>query len=871
MTDDRPLRILLVALHPGYVRNYEGPLRVLAERGHRIHIGPMSPSHTDRLADELADEFPGVTTSPANRPERGGWRNLRWTLRLMSDYARFLHPRYAESPALRDRVRHKLLHSRQSIGPLLATMVTLYVLLFGWVRNGWVSDRLVATLRWLDAAMPTSIRVDRIIEEFDPNVVLATPVVAVGRFEQDYIWSAKRLGVRSGVLVASWDNLTNKGLLRVVADRVVLWNEAQKREAIEMHGQPADHVVVTGSQKFDRWFEQTMTVDRQTFCDSIGLDPGKPFVLYLCSSPFIAPDEVSFVERFLATARAPGTALEDVGVLIRPHPQNATQWAEVDVAHHGNVAIFPRGGEQPFAGLAQATFYDSIYHSQAVVGINTSAQIEAGILEKTVHTVLDPMFAATQEGTLHFHHLLAENGGLLYESKTLDELVDNLGAAVNGEIDPGQTRRFINSFVRPHGLDVPAAPLVADAIEDLARMDPPAPDRRTWGQTIAYWLMAPVAKLSTPIELPRVSAMLVRLASNVRVLRRRLASDAADADVAVDVQAEERRTARAALKGVRKRPDAPIVAGPWLHDATSEVLYWLPFLRWMTQHNDISRSRLIAVSRGGVGSWYRTVADRYVEALDVVGFEDFRAAGCGDRLSASGWRSTTPIADRLIDHIEHESGIRPVVLGPALLREPMRRFQASRASYRHMEWFLERRKLSLPAAGRLEMALPERYVAAHFAFSPAFPDTPGNRRLVESVLERLHRRATIVLLGPVLGEDETPIDVLLSERILPLVEDMDPVRTLGAQTAAIAGAVGLVTTHGPLAHVAVAHGIDAVSLIGDPSLVNLQDVGAAERLALITGSQLSLVDSSQSALIAAMLSEAAVAQMWSSAADSARK
>ena len=42
------------------------------------------------------------------------------------------------------------------------------------------------------------------------------------------------------------------------------------------------------------------------------------------------------------------------------------------------------------------------------LGVNTSAMIEAAILGRPVLSVLAPEFAATQEGTVHFHYLLPE-------------------------------------------------------------------------------------------------------------------------------------------------------------------------------------------------------------------------------------------------------------------------------------------------------------------------------------------------------------------------------------------------------------------------------------------------------------------------------
>ncbi|HSS73946.1 MAG TPA: hypothetical protein VLK53_10280, partial [Gaiellaceae bacterium] len=113
-------------------------------------------------------------------------------------------------------------------------------------------------------------------------------------------------------------------------------------------------------------------------------------------------------------------------------------------------------------------FYDSIAHGAAVVGINTTAMIEAAIVGKPVLTILEPKFA--QEGTLHFHHLLEENGGFLHTGSSLEEHLGRLARVLDeGEEGAERRRRFVEAFVRPRGLDKPATPIFADEVEELAR------------------------------------------------------------------------------------------------------------------------------------------------------------------------------------------------------------------------------------------------------------------------------------------------------------------------------------------------------------------------------------------------------------------
>ena len=66
-----------------------------------------------------------------------------------------------------------------------------------------------------------------------------------------------------------------------------------------LHGVPADRVLVTGAQLFDRWFTMQPSRSREEFCRETGLDPARPFLLYVGSSQFIAPDEVPFAEVYI--------------------------------------------------------------------------------------------------------------------------------------------------------------------------------------------------------------------------------------------------------------------------------------------------------------------------------------------------------------------------------------------------------------------------------------------------------------------------------------------------------------------------------------------------------------------------------------------
>jgi hypothetical protein len=177
----------------------------------------------------------------------------------------------------------------------------------------------------------------------------------------------------------------------------------------------------------------------------------------------VAPREIEFIRRWIGDLRrAPDERVRRLGVLVRPHPANDEQWSGVDFSDLGDVAIW----SSKTSAQADQGLYDSIHHSGAVVGLNTSAMIEAAIVGRPVLTIAAPEFAGGQQGTLHFWYLLAERGGIVLMARGIDEHLQQLAAALaDEEAVRERSRRFVESFVRPRGLDRPAAPIMVEEIE----------------------------------------------------------------------------------------------------------------------------------------------------------------------------------------------------------------------------------------------------------------------------------------------------------------------------------------------------------------------------------------------------------------------
>ena len=480
------LKILFSVGSFGFLRNFEHAIRSLAERGHDVHLVADRKDSVGgtRTIDLLQREYPNRirhSYMPARKDSL--WQPLATQLRLSLDSWRYLDTRYDQSPSLRAR--------GASQAPRLASTLTGPA----FMRSGAGLPLLRRLTRTLERALPPSDRAEAFLKAESPDLLLVTPLLYFGSPQVDYVRAARRLGIRTALGVGSWDHLTTKGLIHEIPDRLLVWNEAQRTEASELHGVPSERVTVTGAQAYDHWFLQQPSTSRDAFCARVGVPADRPLLLYLCSSPFIAPHEVPFVRRWIETIRrAPDAELRRAAILIRPHPQNAEQWRAFDPAQFDAVGIWPRAGANPVDAEARAEYFDSMFHSVAVVGVNTSALIESGIVGRPVYTVLTEDFAGQQEGTLHFQHLKTVNGGLLHVAGTLDEHVAQLAAAVRPQpAADDRSRAFVQAFVRPFGLDVTAASRFVEAIEAQGREPAPSPVREPLTHALVRPMLAPIA------------------------------------------------------------------------------------------------------------------------------------------------------------------------------------------------------------------------------------------------------------------------------------------------------------------------------------------------------------------------------------------
>lgn len=807
------MRILFFIRHPLYLRNYESVLRLLAERGHQVHLAftPMHKEVEDSLAIALTSDYEAVTSCEV--PARSGW----WwpaadALRSFVDFLRFQHRRFAATPALAERASRRI-----------PWMVRLPFAKLRLLRSRPALAALIAICRLVERSIPADRACLRFIRQQGPDLVLLTPMVDFLYAQSDYLKAAQALGIPAALAVASWDNLSNKGLIQPRPDHALLWNEIQKREAVEMHDLAPDTIEITGAQLFDHWFEMKPRWPREAFCREVGgLDPGRPVILYLCSSSFVCPDEVSFVKRWLAALRsAEESELKSANVVIRPHPAHSEQWRGADLSAWDGVVVWPQGSGVPIDQERKHGYYDSLSHADAVVGINTSGFLEAGILGRPTLTLRTEEFKATQEGTLHFHYLV--DGGLLSFAESLAEHLGQL-ARVLRERDQvrEKIRAFIASFLRPHGLDQACTPRFVEALERLPARISSRPRRPPlYAPLVQGLLWLPVAALIRPHYLTRLRLGTLPGAEGPGMARYCPPRGQTPRKATGKIRGVTRTTTRG-LEALAAS-DKPIIVGPWLSEVGYELLYWIPFLNWATRAYGLERDRLIVVSRGGAACWYQGIGDRSLDLLELYSPDDFRRLNerRHDSQGLQKQKSLGAVDLEIIARVRDRLGLGEVeLLHPSLMYNGVYRYHWSGlSSLDHLFMHARYKPLKQPAPGPIEAQLPEDYFAVRFYARDSFRDNEENRRFISQIIERLCERSNVVVLdSPFTLDDhrdttaaEPACNGRNANRVISVAHLMEPANNLEIQTRVIARSRGFIGTYGGLSYIAPFFGRPSIS------------------------------------------------------------
>ena len=194
-------------------------------------------------------------------------------------------------------------------------------------RGKWANPILSSALgkhmvRTLHLLMTPRGTFDSIFKRYEPRTVFITDVNSL--FDMRLAHDARNRHIAVLGMVRSWDNLTAKGYLRMVPDKLLVHSETEKEEAINLHGVPPRNIEIVGIPHYDRYVQRE-AVGRDAFFKQLGIPLNKRLVLFTptgdryLTENTIDLDIVRFLDKELP---------EDCHILVRLPPTDTVHSLE---------------------------------------------------------------------------------------------------------------------------------------------------------------------------------------------------------------------------------------------------------------------------------------------------------------------------------------------------------------------------------------------------------------------------------------------------------------------------------------------------------------------------------------------------------------
>lgn len=286
-------------------------------------------------------------------------------------------------------------------------------------------------VRKLNLLLLNTHRFDSLLTSYNPDLVFSTDVQ--NELDADLMTEAKKRGIDTVGMVRSWDNMTSKGLLRILPDRFVVHNEIIKSELARFNGVEPASVTPVGIPHYDRYVRPTHT-ERAAFLADFGLDPKKKTVLYApVGDRYVRDNGLDLL--VIQTLRT-----LDCNVLVRLPPTDSVTGAKTS-AEAGHVAVYETG-VRPWSGeigggaktneigeADEALLIDSLTFADVVVTGQSTIVIDAAAFDRpTVIVGFDDRERVYWDSVLRYYDFeyylsIRESGGIAFAESPTDLLL----------------------------------------------------------------------------------------------------------------------------------------------------------------------------------------------------------------------------------------------------------------------------------------------------------------------------------------------------------------------------------------------------------------------------------------------------------------
>ncbi len=285
---------------------------------------------------------------------------------------------YIDTSSLRFfRKKHLLLERKQIIR---YAMSMFFLLLFGNIKF------LRNISRFFDYILVKETYFGKFFEKYKPDLVFAPNVIS--RIDRAFLRQAKKRKVNNVGMINAWDNITlGKYPFRILPDKLVVYNEIIRNEAIKYLDMPEKDIFISGWPHFDHYVN-SKRISRDEFCKKVSINPFKRIILF-ASNAGSGPTEWQ-VLAMLDEAITKGDLIKNIIVLVRHHPVGEMIRGD---AEYSNNIIFDDSKtiiqkcEKSYSEILKDDMdhlADTLFHSNVTISTCSTMSIDASAFDKPI-------------------------------------------------------------------------------------------------------------------------------------------------------------------------------------------------------------------------------------------------------------------------------------------------------------------------------------------------------------------------------------------------------------------------------------------------------------------------------------------------------
>lgn len=241
--------------------------------------------------------------------------------------------------------------------------------------------------RWFDFKLFPGKFHSELFKKYRPSLVFATSIAFGG--DAAILKEAKSYKIPTVGMAKSWDNFC-KNSFRVKVDKLIVWSEFMKEQAIKYQNYKPQNIYIAGVPQFDYYRNYEKIQSRQEFFQKIGADLNKKLILfgsegrYFPACPEVAEILASFISKKLLRSHCQ--------ILIRPHISYKDDIKRFD-SFIGKPNIILDDFFQPSSGFKDQTDYsqeqmihfaNSLYHCDILIASASTLTLDGAAFDKPI-------------------------------------------------------------------------------------------------------------------------------------------------------------------------------------------------------------------------------------------------------------------------------------------------------------------------------------------------------------------------------------------------------------------------------------------------------------------------------------------------------